>query len=321
MAPPFKLAILDDFQGASLAAGPWERLTGKVEITVFRDHLADPDALAERLQAFDMVFAIRERSPMPRSLLEKLPNLKLLITAGGRNRAIDAAYCAEKGIVFSGTPSFGAPTVDLTWGLIIGLMRDIPAQQDSLRARGWQTVIGRGLEGRRLGVIGLGNLGGKVAKVGQAFGMEVVAWSPNLTAERAAEVGVARVERDELLSTSDVVTLHVVLSDRSRGMIGADQIALMKSDALLINTSRGPLVDQEALIDALKLGRIGGAGLDVYDQEPLPDDHPLLDAPHTLLTPHLGYVTEENYRAYFEGAVEAVEAFLAGSPIRLIKPA
>lgn len=313
-----KLAILDDFQGAALAHGPWERLAGKVEVTVFRDHLADEAALAARLAGFEMAFLIRERSPMPASLLARLPKLKLLITAGGRNRAVDAAFCAERGIAFCGTPSVGAPTADLTWGLIIGLMRDIPAQQASLRAHGWQTHVGRGLEGRRLGVIGLGNLGGRVAKIGQAFGMEVLAWSPNLTEERAAAIGVQRVERDTLLETADIVTIHVVLSERSRGMIGRDELARMKPGALLINTSRGPLVDQDALIEALTQGKLGGAGLDVFDEEPLPPEHPLLAAPNTLLTPHLGYVTEENYRAYFHGAVEAVEAYLAGKPIRLI---
>lgn len=311
-----KLAILDDYQGLTLSMGPWDRLP-HVEAAVFRDTLPMGDALVERLAPFDAILAMRERTPFPRALIERLPNLRLLITTGERNRGIDAAACAERGVTFCGTESFGAPTVDLTWGLILSLARRIPEQVNALHAGQWQTKIGVGLEGRTLGVVGLGKLGTKVAKVGQALGMKVIAWSTNLTAEAAAAVGATRVEKHELFAQADVVSLHLILSDRSRGIVGAAELAAMKPGAMLINTSRGPLVDQPSLLEALHAGRIQ-AGIDVYDIEPLPMDHPLLNAPNTVLTPHLGYVTEENYRSYFQGAVEAIEAFQAGAPIRVI---
>ncbi|HZH47732.1 MAG TPA: D-2-hydroxyacid dehydrogenase family protein [Roseococcus sp.] len=312
-----RLAILDDYQDVTRHLGPWERLP-HVQLAVFRDTLAEPDALAARLAGFDGILAMRERTPFPASLLASLPDLRLLITTGERNRGIDAAACAAQGIAFCGTPSFGAPTVDLTWGLILSLARRIPEQVAALRAGRWQTAIGHGLEGRTLGVVGLGKLGRRVAAVGQAFGMDVIAWSTNLTDEAATAAQVTRVEKAELFRRADVVTLHYLLSERSRGIVGAAELAAMRPGALLVNTSRGPLVDQPALLAALHEGRIGGAGLDVFDIEPLPADHPLLAAPNTVLTPHLGYVTEENYRAYFAGAVEAVEAWEAGTPIRVI---
>lgn len=311
-----RLAILDDYQDVTLGLGPWERLPG-LQKTVFRDTIVEQDALVARLAPFDAILAMRERTPFPRALIERLPRLKLLITTGERNRGIDAAACAERGVAFCGTPSFGAPTVDLTWGLILALARRIPEQVAALHAGQWQTRIGVGLEGRTLGIAGLGKLGTKVAKVGQALGMQVIAWSTNLTAEAAAAVGATRVEKHELFARADVVSLHLILSDRSRGIVGAAEIGAMKPGAMLVNTSRGPLVDQPALLQALHAGRIQ-AGIDVYDIEPLPAEHPLLAAPNTVLTPHLGYVTEENYRAYFSGAVEAIEAFQAGAPIRVI---
>ena len=311
-----RLAILDDYQDVTLKMGPWDRLPG-IEKATFRDTIADHDALVARLLPFDTILAMRERTPFPRALIERLPNLKLLITTGERNRGIDAQACAERGITFSGTSSFGSPTVDLTWGLILSLARRIPEQVSALHAMKWQTALGMGLEGRTLGVVGLGKLGTKVAKVGQALGMKIIAWSTNLTEEAAAEVGAKRVDKATLFAEADVVTLHLILSDRSRGIVGAEDIARMKPGALLVNTSRGPLIDQPALVAALQAGRIS-AGIDVYDIEPLPAGHPLLGVPNTVLTPHLGYVTEENYRAYFAGAVEAIEAFQAGTPIRVI---
>lgn len=318
-APLKRLAILDDYQGVAMAMGPWEKLAG-IEITVFRDTITDRDALVQRLAPFDAILAMRERTPFPRALIERLPNLRLLVTTAARNRSIDAAACAKRGIVFCGTGSFGDPTTDITWGLILNLMRDIPAQQAALRAGQWQTSVGWGTEGRTLGVIGLGKLGARAAKVGLALGMKVIAWSQNLTDERAAEVGVTRVDKATLLSTADVVTLHLILSDRSRGIIGAADLAQMKRTAYIVNTSRGPLIDQDALIAALKAGAIAGAGIDVYDTEPLPKDHPILSAPNTVLTPHLGYVTQQNYRAYYEGTVEVIAAFNAGAPVRVIRP-
>ncbi len=314
-----RLAILDDYQGVAMSMGPWERLKG-VEVTVFRDTLTDREALVQRLAPFDAILAMRERTPFPRALIERLPNLRLLVTTAARNRSIDAAACAEKGIVFCGTPSHGDPTVDITWGLIIGLMRDLPAQTAALRAGQWQTSVGTALEGQTLGVVGLGKLGARVAKVAQAFGMKVIAWSQNLTAERAAEIGAERVEKAALFERADVVTLHLILSDRSRGIVGAGELARMKRTAFVVNTSRGPLIDQEALIAALKAGTIAGAGIDVFDIEPLPAGHPILSAPNTLLTPHLGYVSQQNYRAYYQGCVEAIEAFDAGAPVRVIAP-
>ena len=311
-----RLAILDDYQGVTLGMGPWDRLP-TLEKTVFRDTIADQDALVARLLPFDAILAMRERTPLTRALIERLPNLKLLITTGERNRGIDASACAERGVTFSGTPSFGAPTVDLTWGLILSLTRRIPEQVGALHAMQWQTALGVGLEGRTLGIVGLGKLGTRVARLGQAFGMRVIAWSTNLTEEAAAAVGVQRVDKATLFAEADVISLHLILSDRSRGIVGAEDIARMKPGAMLVNTSRGPLVDQAALVEALHAGRIA-AGIDVYDIEPLPPGHPLLGAPNTVLTPHLGYVTEENYRAYFAGAVEAIEAFQAGQPIRVI---
>lgn len=318
-APLKRLAILDDYQGVAMAMGPWERLPN-LEITVFRDTITDREALVRRLEPFDAILAMRERTPFPRALIERLPNLRLLVTTAARNRSIDAAACAERGIVFCGTPSFGDPTVDITWGLIIGLMRDLPRQEQALRAGRWQTSVGWGLEGRTLGVVGLGRLGGRVAKVAQAFGMKVIAWSQNLSGERAAEIGATRVDKATLFAEADVVTLHLILSDRSRGIVGAGDLARMKPTAYIVNTSRGPLIDQDALIAALESGRIAGAGIDVFDTEPLPAGHPLLAAPNTILTPHLGYVTQQNYRAYYEGCVEAIEAFNAGAPVRVIAP-
>ena len=318
MAEAMRLAVLDDYQGAAASRGPWDRLGDRVALTIFRDGLAEEDAIVARLRDFDAIMLIRERTPFPASLLRRLPRLRLLVTSGGRNRSVDATACEELGITFCGTTSVGAPTLDLTWGLIIGLLRDIPGQQQALREGRWQTGIGLGLEGLTLGVLGLGHLGSKVAGVARAFGMTVIAWSPNLTRERAEAAGAMLVEKPRLFAEADVVTVHMVLSERTRGLIGATELAAMKPGAFLVNTSRGPLVEQAALVEALRSGRIAGAGLDVYDTEPLPADHPLLSCPNTLLTPHLGYVTDQNYRAYFAGAVEAVEAFLAGRPIRRI---
>ncbi len=314
-----RLAILDDYQGAARALGPWDRLPDGLRIDVFRDTVSDPDALAERLRPFDALVIMRERTPFPRALVERLPNLRLLVTTGMRNRSVDLAACAEKGVTVCGTPGFGNPTVDLTWGLILSLVRRIPEQERALREGRWQVALGNGLEGKALGVLGLGNLGARVARVGGAFGMRVLAWSPNLTEERAAEVGAARVDKATLMAEADVLTLHIVLSERSRGIVGAEDIGRMKRGAYIVNTSRGPLIDQTALVSALREGCIAGAGLDVYDQEPLPPDHPILSVPNTVLTPHLGYVTEENYRVYFQGAVEAVEGYLNGSPVRVLR--
>jgi phosphoglycerate dehydrogenase-like enzyme len=319
-----RLAILDDYQGVALGMGPWSRLAG-MQVEAFRDALTDEDALAERLLPFDAILGIRERTAFTASLLRRLPNLKLLITTGERNRSFDVAAANAQGITVCGTPSAGSPTVDITWGLIISLLRDLPAQTASLRAGTWQASgapnsVGRALHGLTLGVLGLGKLGSRVAKVGQAFGMTTIAWSRNLTTEAAAAIGVERVEKAALFERADVVTLHVILSSQSRGIVGAEDLGRMKPDAVIVNTSRGPLIDQPALIAALTEHRIGGAGLDVFDQEPLPPGHPILAAPNTVLTPHLGYVSRQNFSAYFNGAVETIEAYLAGNPVRVLTP-
>lgn len=318
-----RLAILDDYQGVALTRGPWDRLPRDLTMEVFRDTVTDPEALAARLAPFDAILMMRERTPFPQSLLARLPKLRLLITTGARNRSIDLAAASGQGITVCGTPGFGNPTVDLTWGLILSLMRRIPEQQASLRAGGWQLApggsVGETLEGKTLGLVGLGNLGTRVGRVGAAFGMNVIGWSQNLTAEKAAAAGATAVDKARLLAEADVISLHLVLSDRSRGIIGAADLARMKRTAVIVNTSRGPLIDQPALIAALEEGRIAGAGLDVFDAEPLPPGHPILAAPNTVLTPHLGYVTEENYRQYFIGAVEAVEGYLAGTPVRQLR--
>jgi phosphoglycerate dehydrogenase-like enzyme len=315
-----RLGVLDDYQGVTLSTGPWDRLPPGLAIEVFRDTITDREALVARLAPFDALLIMRERTPFPRALVERLPKLRLLITTAARNRAVDVEACAERGITVCGTPSVAHPTVDLTWGLILSLLRRIPEQERALREGRWQVALGTTLEGKTLGVVGLGNLGSRVARVGAAFGMRVIAWSQNLTPERASAAGATAVDKATLLRESDVVTLHLVLSDRSRGTIGAAELAQMRRSAVVVNTSRGPLIDQAALIAALQEGRIAGAGLDVFDEEPLPAGHPILSAPNTVLTPHLGYVTEENYRAYFAGAVEAIVGYLADKPVREIGP-
>src|SRR5580700_9424298 len=313
-----RVAILDDYQDVALAVADWRSLGPEIAVQAFHERLSGDDALVKRLADFEVIVAMRERTQFPRSVLERLPKLKLLITTGMRNVAIDAKAAAELGIVVSGTGLLTPPTAELTWGLILALARHIPEEAQHLRSGGWQTTVGVGLNGKVLGVLGLGKLGGEVARVGRAFQMEVIAWSQNLTAEHAASLGATRVEKDELFQRADFVTIHVVLSKRTRGLVTAHELGLMKPSAFLINTSRGPIVDERALIDALTNRKFAGAALDVYDEEPLPDDHPLRKLDNVVLTPHLGYVTVENYRLGYGQAVEDIRAFLAGHPIRTI---
>jgi phosphoglycerate dehydrogenase-like enzyme len=313
-----RLAILDDYQSAALAMAGWDSLRPAVEVRAFHDTLANEDALAERLRHFEIVVAMRERTAFRRSLLERLPKLKLLVTTGMANASIDVKAAAELGIVVSGTRSLPHPTAELTWGLILALARNIAREDAGMRKGGWQTTVGTGLHGKVLGILGLGKLGSQVAAVGKAFQMEVIAWSQNLTLERANSLGVQRVEKEELFRRADFLTIHVVLSKRTRGLAGPGDLAAMKPTAHLINTSRGPIVDERALVAALEGHQIAGAALDVYDQEPLPADHVLRRLENVVLTPHLGYVTAENYRVYYGDAVENVRAFLAGNPIRVI---
>jgi phosphoglycerate dehydrogenase-like enzyme len=312
------IAILDDFQDAARSMAQWERLQGRASLTVFNDHVAG-EALVRRLQPFEVVMLIRERTAMPRALLERLPRLKLLVTAGWRNRAIDLAACKDRGVLVCGTEAGSTSTVELAWGLVLALARHIPAEDRALRAGRWQTTLGVGLKGKTLGVLGLGPLGADVARIGLAFGMQVIAWSQNLTPEHAAGVGARRVDKPTLFEASDVLAIHVVLSERTRGLVGPAELARMKPTAVLVNTSRAGIVDTDALIQALQRGTIAGAGLDVYDDEPLPADAPILKAPNTVLTPHLGYVTGDSYRIYFGQALEDIEAWLNGSPIRVME--
>ena len=316
-----RLAILDDYQRAALAMADWDSLRPAIEVQAFHEILASEDAVAERLRDFEILVAMRERTAFRRSLLERLPKLKLLVTTGMVNASIDLKAAVERGIVVCGTDSLRHPTAELTWGLILSLARSIPREDASMRRGGWQKTVGIGLHGKVLGILGLGKLGSQVAAYGKAFQMEVIAWSENLTVERANSMGVRRVDKQELFLRADFLTVHTVLSKRTRGLVGPDDLAAMKPAAYLINTSRGPIVDERALVAALEGHKIAGAALDVYDQEPLPVDHPLRRLENVVLTPHLGYVTAENYRVFYSDAVENVRAFLAGNPIRVLEPA
>ncbi len=314
-----RVAILDDYQHVARRMADWSTLPAGTDVVVFADHLKDAGAVAARLADFEAVVAMRERTAFPRALLERLPKLKLLVTTGMRNASIDVAAATARGIVVCGTAGLPYPTAELTWGLILALVRRIPVEDRATREGRWQISCGLGLNGKTLGVIGLGGLGSRVAKVGRAFEMDVIAWSQNLTEARAAEVGAKLVAKDELLARADVASIHLVLSDRTRGLIGARELSLMKRTAYLINTSRGPIVDESALVAAVRKGTIAGAGLDVYDDEPLAIDHPLRDLPNTVITPHLGYVTEEGYRIFYGQALEDVKAWLAGQPVRVLR--
>ena len=314
------IAILDDYQQVALKMADWSRLQADHKITVFHEPFPDEDAVVRALAGFEVVCLMRERTPFPASLIERLPELRLIVTSGSRNAAIDIAAASKRGVLVCGTETPGHSTAELTMGLMLSLARSIHSEAAAMRAGGWQTTIGRDLRGKTLGLIGLGRLGGAVAKFGQAFGMKVIAWSQNLTEQRCQEVGAEKVTKDDLLRRADFVSIHTRLSDRTRGLIGAQELGLMKPTAYLINTSRGPIVDEAALISALNEGRIAGAALDVYDREPLPADHPLRSTPRVLLTPHLGYVTEETYRVFYAGMVQAIEGWLAGKPVNVIEP-
>jgi phosphoglycerate dehydrogenase-like enzyme len=313
-----RLSILDDYQGVALDMADWTPLRGRAEIAVERKPFADEDEAVRALADSEIIAAMRERTPFPRSLVERLPKLGLLITTGMRNASFDMAALRGRGVTVCGTEGGGLDTAELTWGLILGAARRIAEDHRSMRDGLWQTRIGNRMAGKTLGVLGLGRLGGAVARVGLAFDMKVIAWSPNLTPERAAAAGVERVDKEALFRRSDVLTVHLVLSPRSRGLVGRADIALMKPSAMLVNTSRGPIVETDAVIAALEGGRLGYAAFDVYDREPLPADHRLRRTPNVLLTPHIGYVTEENYRSSYPQIVENALAFLDGKPIRVI---
>ena len=313
------IAILDDYQNVALGMADWSGLQKNHRIVAFNERLPDVEAAARALAEFEIVGIMRERTPFQRALFEKLPKLKLLVTTGKRNASIDLEAAKAHGVTVCNTGGAGRATAELTVGLMIALARHFREEFHTMRpGGGWQTTLGIDLEGRTLGLLGLGNLGAKVGRIGAAMGMKVIAWSQNLTPEQAKERGAERVEKDELFRRSDVISIHLVLSPRSRGLVGARELGLMKPTALLVNTSRGPIVDEAALLAALKEKRIAGFGGDTYDVEPLPADHPLRAEPRALLTPHLGYVTEETYRDFFGGMVQAIEAWLAGKPINVL---
>ncbi|WP_431771226.1 D-2-hydroxyacid dehydrogenase family protein [Streptomyces cucumeris] len=313
-----RCAVLDDYQGVALSMADWSELRDAVDVVVHRRPITGQDALVEAVGDCEIVVIMRERTPFPAEVFARLPRLRLLVTTGMRNAAVDLAAAARHGVTVCGTASSSDPAVELTWALILGLVRHVVPESTALRDGGpWQSTVGTDLHGSRLGLLGLGKIGARVARIGQAFGMEVAAWSQNLTAERADAEGVRLASSlEELLETSDVLSVHLVLGDRSRGLLGAAELRRMRPGAFLVNTSRAAIVDQRALADALRGGWIAGAGLDVFEEEPLAPDHPCRSLPNLLATPHLGYVTRNNYQRYFTEAVEDIRAFLAGDPVR-----
>jgi len=305
-----KVAILDDYQNVALDLADWSSVADRAEITVFNDHVADPDAVVERLLPFDVICVMRERTPLPRAIIERLPRLKLIASTGRRNASIDMVAAEERGVRVTLTGYRSTPTIEMTWALILASARHIVRESNSVRDGGWQTSVGRELDGKVLGVLGLGNVGGQVARIGLAFGMKVIAWSQNMTPQIAEAAGATLVTKDELFRQADVLTVHLILSKRTRGLVGAAELALMKPGSRLINTSRGPIVDEGALIQALTSGAIAGAALDVFDVEPLPANHPFRSLDNVLATPHIGYVGESLYRTFYSDAAVSIAAWL-----------
>ncbi len=317
---PLHIALLDDYQNVALRSADWSRLADRAAITVFSDHIDDPEALIARLTPFHILCVMRERTPLPRAIIERLPRLKLIVSTGRRNAAIDVAAAVERGVPVAATGYASTPTIELTWALILASVRHIASENASLRAGGWQRAVGADLSGKTLGVLGLGNIGAEVARIGLAFGMSVIAWSQNLTQEKAAAAGARLVSKEDLFRQADILTIHLVLSARSRGLVGAADLALMKPTARLINTARGPIVDEAALIAALAAHKIAGAAIDVFDHEPLSLAHPFRAMDNVLATPHIGYVSEDLYRKFYGDTVAAVRAFLDGAPFPLMAP-
>ena len=306
----FKIAILDDYQNVARTMADWSILDGRAAITVFNDHLADADAVVARLQPFEIVCVMRERTPMTRDIIERLPNLRLIASTATVNASIDLAAAAERGVQLVHTGYSSAPTVELTWALILADARHLVVETTAVRGGGWQQSVGQDLNGRTLGLLGLGNIGSAVARIGKAFGMNLIAWSQNLTAERAAAVDAVLVPKEKLFQQADVITIHLVLSRRTRGLVGAPELRLMKRTARLVNTSRGPIVDEAALVDVLRKGEIAGAAIDVFDQEPLPSNHPFRQLPNVLATPHIGYVSRGLYQRFYQDTVENIREWL-----------
>jgi len=309
---------LDDYQGTAKDLADWSQLPVGVEVEFFQDHLVDEDQLVDRLKDFDIVQGMRERTPFPRSLLSRLPKLRLLITTGRRNASFDMEAASDLGIAVCGTDGGGEGPTELTWGLILAMLRHIPEEEQRSRSGSWGTTVGIGVKGKTLGLMGLGHIGSLVAKVATAFDMNIIAWSQNMTAERAKECGATLVDKETLFRESDILSVHLVLSDRTRGLVGASDLALMKPSAYIVNISRGPIIDEKALIDVLERRAIAGAALDTFDIEPLPKDHPLFKTPNTLICPHLGYVIDDSYAAFYSGIIENVRAFTSLEPVRTI---
>jgi len=307
-----KIAILDDYQNVALKMADWSALSGRAEITVFNDHLADPSALVERLLPFDVICVMRERTPLPRAVLQHLPSLRLIASTGSRNASIDMGAAKELGITVAATRYTSSPTIELTWALILASLRGIVHENNSIRNGGWQKSVGQDLSGNILGVVGLGNIGGQVARIGLAFGMKIIAWSQNLTPEIAEAAGAKLVSKDDLFSQADIVTIHLVLSGRTKGVVGAVELGLMKPTSRLINTSRGPIVDEPSLIRALRSHAIAGAAIDVFEEEPLPAQHPFRSMDNILATPHIGYVSESLYQTFYEDSLANITAWLDG---------
>ena len=315
-----RVAILDDYQNVALKLADWSKLGKDVEIKVYNEAVRrTPEDTIRDCKGFQIVSMMRERTPFPRKVIEALPDLKLLITTGARNASIDLAACAERGIVVCGTSSFGNPTTGIAFGLMLELTRRIGWEKARMNAgEKWQLTLGMDIEGKTLGVLGLGKLGARAAGVGKAFGMKVIAWSQNLTPEKCKEVGVEYVSKEDLFRNADFISIHLQLSDRTRGLVTANEFGLMKKTAYLVNTSRGPIVDEKALIAALNDKRIGGAGLDVFNVEPLPTDHPFRRMDNVVLTPHLGYVSQQNYAGYYPDIVDDIRGWMDGKPVRVI---
>jgi phosphoglycerate dehydrogenase-like enzyme len=306
-----RIAILDDYQNVSLEMADWSPLAGRAVITVFNDHVSTVDEIVERLLPFDVVCVMRERTPLPRAVIERLPRLKLIASTGSRNAAIDMDAAAERGIVVNHTGYDASSTIEMTWALILASVRQVASENAYIRAGGWQRTVGDGLKGKTFGVLGLGKIGSEVARIGLAFGMEVIAWSQNLTSERAQTCGARLVSKEELFRSADIVTIHLVLSDRTKGLVGAAELQAMKRTARLINTSRGPIVVEAALVEVLRERRIAGAALDVFDIEPLPPDHPFRSLDNVLSTPHIGYVARDLYRTFYGDTVKNITRWLA----------
>jgi phosphoglycerate dehydrogenase-like enzyme len=307
---PLRIAVLDDYQGVALTLADWSAVTARARVVVFNDHLTDADAIVQRLLPFDVVCVMRERTPLSRNIIERLPTLKLIASTGKRNASIDTVAAAERGITVVHTSYTSTPTIELTWALILAGARHVVSENASLRAGGWQRAVGDDLADKTLGIIGLGNIGSQVAKVALAFGMNVIAWSQNLTSQAAAAAGARLVSKEELLREADVVSIHLVLSKRTAGLIGAPELALMKPSARLVNTSRGPIVVETALIDALTRRQIAGAAIDVFDTEPLPPDHPYRSIEQVLATPHIGYVSRGLYERFYRDTVANILAWM-----------